>query len=558
MSNEVFAFLLGAVFSLMVCGLVLWLLLKLAREKVYAEAETAKAILEERLQAHERQSQSAERQIAPLREGMASLQCQLMAETERRVVAEERNTRIPHLEADLDSKTSDLAAMQSRTISLLTEQEKLKTTMEEERKSAAEKLTLIDEAQRKLGDAFKALSAEALLSNNQSFLDLAKSALQTYQESAKGDLEKRQQAIAELIKPIGESLVKVDGKIAEMEKERTVAYTSLTEQVKSLATTQVQLQSETANLVKALRAPHVRGRWGEIQLQRVVEMAGMVEHCDFLQQESVTTEHGRRLRPDLIVRLPGGKNVVVDAKCPLQAYLDALDASDNSARTEALARHARQLETHVKQLGAKNYPARHQPGPEFVVLFLPNEAIFAAALEQDPGLIEKALVNNVVLATPTTLIALLRTIAQGWRENALADNARRISELGRRLHERLGTMTSHLNRLGRALGSSVDAYNKTIGSFETRVLTDARRFAELGAVQESNTLERPLDIEISPRPPTTNDREPRQTPRVPISSPIQSESSDSAEAYPNVYDNEEASRDSDDFMMMPDEMAPPP
>jgi DNA recombination protein RmuC len=387
---------------------------------------------------------------------------------------EERSARIAALDVELAAAGAESAAARAG-------EARLEAALASERAASAEKLAVVHAAETALREAFQALSAKALQDNNQAFLALAKSALGEFQQRAAGDLEHRRQAIDALVKPISESLDRVGAQLQTVEKERVGAYSALSEQVQALALGQQQLQGETANLVRALRTPSVRGRWGEMQLRRVVELAGMLPHCDFHEQQTVATEDGRR-RPDLIVQLPGGRHVVVDAKAPLLAYLDAVEATDDDALRDAnLKEHARQVRDHVAALGAKTYWAQFQPSPELVVMFLPAETFLNAALQHDPTLIEFAAIKRVVLASPTSLIALLYAVAHGWQQQAVAENVFELSRLGRDLYDRLRTMVAHFEQMRRGLNTATTAYNDAMGSLEKRVLVAARRFQELNA-----------------------------------------------------------------------------
>jgi DNA recombination protein RmuC len=377
---------------------------------------------------------------------------------------------------------------------------RLEAQREAELIAAAEKLALLEDAQSKLQDSFKALSSEALSKNNESFLNLAKTTLEKYQDGAKSDLEKRQEAINKTVEPVGIALKTFNERVEKIEERRTQSEASLKQQLQQLAESQVQLSKTTGSLVQALRAPQVRGQWGEMQLRRTVEMAGMINRVDFIEQASVDTEDGQRQRPDMLINLPNGRQVVVDSKVPLAAYLDALEAEDPEVQTARMKAHARHVSDHIKGLSAKSYWAQFDHAPEFVVLFIPNETIFSAALEQDPQLIELGVDNKVILATPTTLIALLKAIAFGWQQEAIAREAKEIAALGKELYERIGVVTGHFAKLGKSLDQSVGLYNKAISSVESRLLVTAKKFEALDSAAP-DPLPEPAIIEKQPTLP---------------------------------------------------------
>ena len=456
-------FFLALAFGIIFGGSVVWFMLRTDTNNAYAKAKTELAA-----------------ELSSMKERLSA-----------------KDTRIEDLNKDREQLKAEVEKRQIEVASLQAANAELELRVRDNSKRATELSGLMEQAQERLAHSFRALSQEALQQNNRAFLDLAEVTLGKYQDGARTELDGRRQALEEIIRPLRDSLGQVDKNLREIEKARAAEYAGVSEQVRNLVEMQGALRAETANLVNALRTPAVRGRWGEVQLRRVVEMAGMVSHCDFQEQSSVETGDGR-LRPDMVVHLPNSRRVVVDAKVSLKAYLEALEATDDDARTQKLKEHAAQVRSHLQRLGSKSYWDQFDGAPEFVVAFLPGEVFFSAALQQDPGLIEFGVDQQVILATPTTLIALLKAVAYGWRQEKLAENAQELSALGRGLYDRLCTFTDHMSSIRKNLLRTVESYNRAAGSLESRVLVSARRFQELGA-GASNELPAVEPVDSFPR-----------------------------------------------------------
>jgi len=386
---------------------------------------------------------------------------------------------------------------QKKITQLENETLRLQTNLDMEEKIARVREQEQTKQQRELKMAFSALSSDALKDNNDSFLKLAQEKLMQFQIHARNDMEKREKSVENLVKPIKDALDKTEQQIRLMEQERKQAYGSLSTHLETMMQTQQLLQSETRNLVQALRRPEVRGQWGEITLKRLVELAGMVEHCDFFEQEHTKTTEGN-IRPDMIVRMPAGREIVVDVKTPLDAYISAIEAKDDEERQKQLLRHLKNVRGRIRELASKSYWNQFKQSPDFVVLFIPGDQFLNAALEIDHGLLEEALQQKVVLATPTSLVALLRAVAYGWRHEALTENADIIRELGEDLYKRLATFTDHISRLGKNLGNSVESFNKTVGSLERQVLPGARKLHDLG-IESNKKLQTPEPLDKAVR-----------------------------------------------------------
>jgi len=398
---------------------------------------------------------------------------------------------------------------------LRNEYAQLETELGHERIRALEKQAALEQLNLQLKDTFNAMATEALNSNNEQFLRLAKESLGQFHIKAEGELEKREKAVENMVKPIRDALEKTEKQVERMESGRQQAHGALTKHLETMAESHRLLQSETRNLVQALRRPEVRGQWGELTLKRLAELAGMVEHCDFQEQASVQTDNGQQ-RPDMIVRMPDKREIIVDAKTPLDAYLSAVEAVNDEERKTRLQQHARNVRARIRELSSKSYWQQFRHSPDFVVLFIPGDQFLSAALDVDHTLIEDALSQNVILATPTSFVALLRAIAYGWRQEVLAENAEVIREVGQDLYGRLATFAEHLSRLGRSLDSSVSAYNKAISSYDSRILPGAKKFTELGvtARKEPPPLE-PIErsarhVEAPEAIPASNDQSPEK------------------------------------------------
>ena len=412
-----------------------------------------------------------------------------LAENARLAVAAERVPALERENKELRERLQEAEKKNAANRAML-------DTLRKSHEARVQELTQMGAALEK---RFVGLASEALGKNSESFLKLVSERFEKHSESAKEDLQKRHTAIETLVKPLGESLTKFEQQVVEIEKARTGAYEKITEQVKSLAEGQTTLRSETTRLVQALRRPETRGRWGEYQLRNVLEMAGMTKHVDFVEQPTITGDEGR-LRPDVIIHVPGGTSIIVDAKTPLDAYLSALDAPDEATRERRLADHARQMREHVRALASREYSKALSEAPDFVVMFVPGESFFAAAIESDPDLLEKAWRDKVLISTPTTLIALVKMIAFGWQQETLAENAKEVAALGRDLYDRIGTFGRHMGDLGKSLRRTVEQYNKGVGSLESRILPAMRKFETLGVTSDnSSSIPSPEPVELEPR-----------------------------------------------------------
>ncbi len=458
------------------------------------EAETAE--LKTKVTERDAQLRDLRTALENERQSAAAARDQVLTLTTARAAAEERAALLPKLEHQLSEKERLVNTLTEEILNLKARHASLMTRLDEAEKAHAEKLKLIEEAQRSFTDNFKNV-AEALAANNRDFLELAKSALERTAALPEAGSDLPNQTIDGIVGPLRESLEKVDARILELEKERAAAYEGLNEQVRLLASTHSQLQSETAHLARALRTPAARGGWGELRLRRVVELAGMLDHCDFVEQPATGSEEGAP-PPALVVKLPNEREIAVDSSASLQAYLDSLDTGGEEARKAKLAEHAQQIRTHLERLSAKEYWDRLARTPEFVIAFLPGEPFFSAALEQDPSLIEYGVENKVLLATPTTLIALLKAVAYGWRQERIAHNAQQISELGRQLHDRIHALTGYFDELRGGLIKSVDAYNRAASSLESQVLVSARRFKDLSG-SPGEEIEAPQQVDRAVR-----------------------------------------------------------
>ena len=470
---------------------------QMAYEKGRSDSAAENSALTERLNARDAQLQESRQRAAAAAESVTRLESQLRAECDQRTTAEARLSLLPKYEAEVEARGQRINDQHKELTKLHALVSELGTRLEEMQKTSEDKINAIQALQNRVAESFQSMSAEALMSNNKAFLALAGDAITRLQDSARGDLDQRQTLFGQIMKPLKSSLDRVDSRIGELERDRAAAYAGLQQQVESMARTQSSLQAETAHLASALRAPSSRGRWGEVQLRRVVELAGMLAHCDFIEPPAAE-DAAPNARPDLIVQLPNRRQIVIDSKVSLAAYLESNDAPDEESRTAKRREHAAQVRAHVTQLSEKGYWAQFPQSPEFVVAFLPGESFFSGALEHDPALLEFGVERRVILATPTTLIALLRAVAWGWKQEMVSSNAKEIRDLGKALYDRLRALADNFTEVQRGLSQTTAAFNHTVGNFESNVIPAARRLRELGA-SAGDEIPSPQPVDSTPR-----------------------------------------------------------
>ena len=496
-TDSIIALLAGLLVGALVGALVVWLSGRIVATRSAGELEAAQAEVQ-RLSAEIGEARAVRASLDTERHSNAALAATIAVRDEERHRAaadllRERQSR----EEEARRLTDSLAATNASERAIGEQLATLRSTIEAERKASEDKLALLASTESRLSEVFTALATEVMQRNGATFMEMAGGRFGELRAGAAADIDARKTEVEQLVAPLKESLEKLQTVVTGVEKERIGSFATLESQIKTLADGQTRLSAETQNLVKALRAPQVRGQWGELQLRRVVEFAGMERHCDFTEQATVASEDGR-LRPDLLVHLPGRKTIVVDSKVALQAYIDALEAPDEATRDAHLVRHAQQLRTHIDQLSAKSYWDQFAQTPDFVILFVPGEAFLSAACQQDPGLYERGFAKGVLLAGPTTLIGLLKTISYGWRQEQIAESAEKLRDLGQELYDRLCKLAEHFAKVGSGLKTAVGAYNSAAGALESRVLVSGRKFMALG-VQSPSTLQELEPVEVSVR-----------------------------------------------------------
>ncbi len=489
--------------GLLIGGLIGWFIARYRADRMHAAAMAEKRILiaglKESLQAKNEEIKKAKTDLETSSYELREIRRVLLETSQAKAAAQGRLERLEELKKVVVQRENEIDTLNETVARLKTDRATLETVLKKERRNTDEKISMLEDLRGGLTDTYKALAAGVMRENSRAFLDLAGETFSRYMESAQKDIETQRTVMGDVVKPVETALKRYDQQVQAMERSRESAYGGLTQQVDALLKSQNDLQKETGRLARAMRVPHVRGRWGELTLKRTVELAGMSEHCDFSEQTTVQTADGH-LRPDMVVHLPDGRQIVIDAKVPLSAYLDSLEADSNEKTEKYLDTHAKQVLSHIHQLAQKSYWTQFEQTPEFVVLFIPGENFFSAALSRNPNLIELGAQRRVIPATPTTLISLLKTVAMGWHHTKTTENAQAIGKLGQELYERLHSMLEHVNRLGKDLERCTTGYNRLVGSLTHRVIVSARKFEDLGITSKNGHHLPDADpVETTPR-----------------------------------------------------------